>query len=79
MDKDRGVGGPASQSPGSRDLESDEVNEVKESTDGPKESETALEKVISRIASLSSHVDPGPPPDGGLKAWTQAIVSRIHE
>ena len=34
-------------------------------------------KVLSHTISLSSHIDPGPPPDGGLTAWTQAIVGHL--
>lgn len=34
-------------------------------------------KVLSRTISRSSCIDPGPPPDGGLTAWTQAIVGHL--
>lgn len=34
-------------------------------------------KVLSRTISRSSYIDPGPPPDGGLTAWTQAIVGHL--
>ena len=34
----------------------------------------ALSRVISRITTHSI-TDPGPPPDGGLKAWTQCAMS----
>ena len=33
--------------------------------------------IISRTISHTSTVDPGPPPDGGRKAWTQALVGHI--
>lgn len=36
-----------------------------------------LEKVLSRVQSRSSYVDPGPPPDGGLTAWTQALMTHL--
>lgn len=32
---------------------------------------------LSNTISLSSYIDPGPPPDGGLTAWTQAIVGHL--
>ena len=36
-----------------------------------------LEKVLSRTRSHSSYVDPGPPPDGGLGAWTQVLCGHL--
>lgn len=36
-----------------------------------------VEKVLSRTRSRSSYIDPGPPPDGGLKAWTQALSGHL--
>lgn len=68
--------GTASELPHSGEFDNDDVVVVKESSDGPKV-ETTLERAISRITSRSSYVDPGPPPDGGIEAWTQALVSRI--
>lgn len=35
-----------------------------------------LEKVLIRTVSKVSD-DPGPPPDGGLKAWTQALMGHL--
>lgn len=35
-----------------------------------------LAKVLSRTVSRIS-VDPGPPPDGGLVAWTQVVMSHL--
>lgn len=35
-----------------------------------------LTKVLSRTASRIS-VDPGPPPDGGLEGWTQALMAHL--
>lgn len=34
-------------------------------------------KGLTRTISRSSHIDPGPPPDGGLVAWTQAIIGHL--
>lgn len=30
-----------------------------------------IKKVLSKISTKSSWKDPGPPPDGGRRAWTQ--------
>ena len=35
-----------------------------------------LAKVLSRTTSRRS-VDPGPPPDGGLAAWTQVVMCHL--
>ena len=40
-------------------------------------SNSGLRKVLSRTISRSSYVDPGPPPDGGLTAWTQAMMGHL--
>lgn len=34
-------------------------------------------EVLGRTISRSSVIDPGPPPDGGLTAWTQAVVGHL--
>ncbi|KAL8928611.1 MAG: hypothetical protein Q9208_001845 [Pyrenodesmia sp. 3 TL-2023] len=73
---DRDTDGTASEEPHSGEFDSDDVVVVKESTNAPKE-ETALERAISRITSRSSYVDPGPPPDGGVEAWTQALIGHL--
>ena len=39
--------------------------------------QSGLEKVLSRIASRASYHDPGPPPDGGLQAWTQCLMGHL--
>ena len=44
----------------------------------PKASSDSKRPGLSRIAShITTHsiTDPGPPPDGGLKAWTQVAMS----
>lgn len=38
----------------------------------------AVGRVLSRITSKSS-IDPGPPPDGGLKAWAQCTSYLSHD
>ena len=44
--------------------------------DRPIESGGVLTKVLSKVQSRSS-IDPGPPPDGGLAAWTQALMAHL--
>ena len=36
-----------------------------------------LARVLSRTQSRCSYIDPGPPPDGGLRAWTQAFMTHL--
>ncbi|KAL8800404.1 MAG: hypothetical protein Q9182_005206 [Xanthomendoza sp. 2 TL-2023] len=43
----------------------------------PNVAETGIERVLTRIATRSSQPDLGPPPDGGLQAWTQALMSHL--
>jgi hypothetical protein len=34
-------------------------------------------KQLGREKSAASWKDPGPPPDGGLRAWTQVLVGHL--
>ena len=34
-------------------------------------------RTLSKTLSRTSTIDPGPPPDGGLKAWTQALMGHL--
>jgi hypothetical protein len=34
-------------------------------------------RAITRTSTKSSWKDPGPPPDGGLKAWTQVLMGHL--
>ena len=34
-------------------------------------------KTLSKTLSRTSTIDPGPPPDGGLNAWTQALMGHL--
>lgn len=36
-----------------------------------------LDRVLSRTRSRSSYLDPGPPPDGGVRAWTQSLCGHL--
>jgi predicted MFS family arabinose efflux permease len=38
---------------------------------------TTLSRTLSRIRTKDSGIDPGPPPDGGLQAWTQAVLVHL--
>lgn len=37
----------------------------------------AVRRVLSRTRSAASWIDPGPPPDGGLQAWTQVCMGHL--
>lgn len=63
-------------------LEKEEVDDDIENANTSKANlprlETTTSNVLSRIASrvtTRSLADPGPPPDGGLKAWTQCAMA----
>lgn len=43
----------------------------------PQPSEEGILRIISRPLSRTSTIDPGPPPDGGLQAWTQALMGHL--
>lgn len=62
-----------------RKLESDELREKTESrnTESGATNNQGILSALSHTISLSSYIDPGPPPDGGLTAWTQAIVGHL--
>ena len=34
-------------------------------------------RTLSKTLSRNSTIDPGPPPDGGLQAWTQALMGHL--
>ena len=57
-----------------KDLESDlTIDPEKEQQPNNAPSNT-LTKIISKTRSRASAQDPGPPPDGGWHAWSQAIA-----
>ena len=43
----------------------------------PAQSAGDILRTISRTLSRTSTLDPGPPPDGGLQAWTQALMGHL--
>lgn len=42
-----------------------------------KKTPSVLSRTLSRIQSNNDIVDPGPPPDGGLRAWSMAIAAHL--
>ena len=38
---------------------------------------TEIQKTLSRLISHKSDIEPGPPPDGGFRAWSQVLVTFI--
>jgi len=38
--------------------------------------QTKLERIMSRVSTVSSK-NPGPPPDGGFKAWCQVVLAHL--
>ncbi|KAL9014973.1 MAG: hypothetical protein Q9180_008910, partial [Flavoplaca navasiana] len=72
-----GVNGSMLPSPDSEALQLDESFAHEKATENPGGLQTGLEKVLSRIASRTSCPDPGPPPDGGLRAWTQSLMGHL--
>ena len=64
----------ATPEPGSRGLQEqfDGSNTQDLDVNGP-----GILQVLSHTLSRSSYIDPGPPPDGGFTAWTQAIVGHL--
>ncbi len=57
--------------PSSRELHNIEIKGTNEPSP-----EGVLTKVLSRTISRIS-IDPGPPPDGGLAAWTQVLMGHL--
>ena len=41
------------------------------------EPDGAIHQILSKTLSCTSCKDPGPPPDGGLQAWTQAVMCHL--
>ena len=52
-----------------------EKNDTRESID--ENHALPIAKILSKTISKSSYRDPGPPPDGGVQAWTQALMCHI--
>lgn len=72
-----GSNGSTLQSADPEALQLDESTSDEKTAENPDGLQTGLEKVLSRIASRTSCPDPGPPPDGGLQAWTQSLMGHL--
>lgn len=56
----------------------DEVEGGRDVTSQPKDKGTSkASRVLSRISTRGSWIDPGPPPDGGLHAWLQVACGHM--
>lgn len=58
------------------DPSSKEVQDMEVKTTNEPGPSGVLAKVLSRTTSRIS-IDPGPPPDGGLAAWTQVLMGHL--
>ncbi len=58
-------------------IDPEEKKEDATNNDNSKDSFQGIRQVLSRTRSRTSYVDPGPPPDGGLQAWTQVILAHL--
>ena len=58
------------------EISSKEVQDVGVKTTNESGTGFVLAKVLSRTTSRIS-IDPGPPPDGGLPAWTQVVMGHL--
>lgn len=56
----------------SEDIE--ETEEHEQSIHAKQIKESTLQRIITG-RSTTSYIDPGPPPDGGFRAWLMAIMS----
>ncbi|KAI6783654.1 Major Facilitator Superfamily [Emericellopsis cladophorae] len=56
--------------------EADDGHDDESSSDEGGDQPSILDRVLSRVTSRSS-VDPGPPPDGGMQAWSQCIAGHF--
>ena len=76
MEKDVQVGEHSNNSSSEINFPSKEsrITEPKDSTEAA--SAGFLTKILSKTTSRIS-IDPGPPPDGGLAAWTQVLMGHL--
>lgn len=52
-------------------------DKIEEGLKDPISTGNSLLRTLSKSLSRSSYIDPGPPPDGGLQAWTQALMGHL--
>ena len=55
----------------------DRTSKIPTSNNGTPKPVVPLLKRLATTRSNASVIDPGPPPDGGLKAWTQALMGHL--
>lgn len=53
------------------------IDDIEASPQHLEEPDGAIHKILSKTLSRTSWKDPGPPPDGGLQAWTQAAMGHL--
>lgn len=54
------------------------VSDSQSDTTQEKEKEKEMgQGILERVKSATSWKDPGPPPDGGVRAWTQVLVGHL--
>ena len=63
--------------PQAQDVKSSPKEKNSKDADTSNSSGGMLARVLSMTQSRASFIDPGPPPDGGLKAWTQAFMTHL--
>ncbi|KAK0668388.1 major facilitator superfamily domain-containing protein [Cercophora samala] len=86
-DNDTDSSSPTSQSPpmkpvrektdGASTTDTDSDDDDDDVTPPPLESGGVLSRTISRLTRQSTNYDPGPPPDGGVKAWTAVFCAHL--
>ena len=69
---------------GMEDIEGSKIEAVGEEGDADIDLTADVEKIggalsstVSRLRSNDDIVDPGPPPDGGLEAWSMAVAAHL--
>jgi hypothetical protein len=81
------TGSPSHSSPQrdvEKDLEDGKSEDIESGSfpsrniDDPGQSRVETLQRIVTGRSTSSYIDPGPPPDGGIEAWTVALMSRTR-
>jgi hypothetical protein len=55
-------------------LEKGDIEVYPEAEPATRTETNIAKRILSRISTKSSWIDPGPPPDGGFKAWLQCAM-----
>lgn len=59
---------------GSSSFEKGDIEAYPEDAQVTRTKSNVAKRILTRISTKSSWVDPGPPPDGGFKAWLQCAM-----